>query len=191
MTPRRRALSAALATLSLALCPAWPPAPARAWADDAEWAAAVRTTREHIAAAGATLSGESPGQKLAAMAEQAGTDPRALAGLYRAHEEYVARTLAEWRDGPERTALQEAGRRLQRSAERAAAELRAATDSVSSAEIRMRHSGVLGNVGRLEAAAKEAGMRLAARWERERAMREREKEQREREAGERAREQRR
>ena len=191
MTPRRRGLSAALAALSLTLCPAWPPGTTRAWAGDAEWAAAERITRERIAAAGAALSGESPGQKLAAMAEQAGTDPRALVGFYRAHEAYVARTLGEWRDGPERTALQEAGRELQRSAERAGAELRAATDATSSVEIRMRHSGVLGKVGRLDAAAKEAGMRLAGRWERERATREREKEQREREAGERAREQRR
>jgi hypothetical protein len=53
------------------------------------------------------------------------------------------------------------------------------------------HSGVLGKITRLEAAAKEAGMRLAGRWERERAMREREREQREREAAERARDQRR
>jgi len=125
------------------------------------------------------------------MAEQAGTDRRALADLYRAHEEYVARTLSEWRDGPERKTVQEAGRELPRNAERADAELKAATDAAASAAIRMRHSGVFGKVGRLEAAAKEAGMRLAGRWERERAMREREKEQREREAGERAREQRR
>ena len=188
---RHRGLSAALTALSLTLCPAWPPGSARAWADDSAWATAGRTIRERIAAAGVALSAESPGQKLAARAKEAGTDPRALAGLYRAHEEYVTRTLGEWRDGPERTALREAGRELQRSTERAAAELRAATDAARSAEIRMRHSGVLGKVGHLEAAAKEAGMRLAGRWERERAMRERAKEQREREAGERAREQRR
>lgn len=191
MRPRRRGLSAALTVLALPLCSILPPGSTRAWADGGEWQAAERTTRERIAAAGAALPGDGPGQKLAAMAEQAGTDRRALAELYRAHEEYVARTLDQWRDGPERKALQEAGRDLPRSAERASAELRAATDAADSAAIRMRHSGVFGKVGRLEAAAKEAGMRLAGRWERERAMREREKEQREREAGERAREQRR
>lgn len=191
MKPRRRVLSAALTVLALPLCSVLPPGPTRAWAEGGEWEAAGRTTRERIAAAGAALPGNGPGQQLAAMAEQAGTDRRALADLYRAHEEYVARTLDEWRDGPARKTLQEAGRELQRSAERAVAELRAGADAADAAAIRMRHSGVFGKVGRLEAAAKEAGMRLAGRWERERAMREREKEQREREAGERAREQRR
>ena len=77
------------------------------------------------------------------------------------------------------------------AAERTSAQLRAAQEAADSAAIRMRHSGVFGKVGRVEAAAKDAGARLAALWERDRAMREREKEQREREAGERAREQRR
>jgi len=91
----------------------------------------------------------------------------------------------------ERKVVQEAGTHLQRNAERTSAQLRAAQEAADSAAIRMRHSGVFGKVGRVEAAAKDAGARLAALWERDRAMREREEEQREREAGERAREQRR
>ena len=103
----------------------------------------------------------------------------------------MARTLAGGREGPERKATQDAAIQLQKSAERTAADMRAATEAADSAAIRMRHSGVFGKVTRAEAAAKEAGTRMAALWERERAIREREKEQREREAGERAREQRR
>jgi hypothetical protein len=164
------------------------PAPARA---DAEWDAAERAVRERLAETRAALPAEGAGQKLAATAERAATDPGALAELARAQDEYVARTLAEWKDGPERKAFQDAGSQLQKSAERTRAELRAAGDAADSAAIRMRHSGVFGKVGRVEAAAKDAGARLAALWERDRALREREKEQREREAGERAREQRR
>jgi hypothetical protein len=152
---------------------------------DAEWDAAGRTMRERLAEARAALPAEGAG------AERAATDPRALAELVRAQDEYVTRTLAEWKDGPERKVVQEAGTHLQRNAERTSAQLRAAQEAADSAAIRMRHSGVFGKVGRVEAAAKDAGARLAALWERDRAMREREKEQREREAGERAREQRR
>jgi hypothetical protein len=184
MTPGR-VLSATLAVLSLPLCPAG------AGAVDAKWEASERTTRERVAAAGTALPADAPGQKLAALAEQAGADPRAFAKLGRAQDEYVARTLSEWGDGPERKAFQEAGLQLQRNAERTSAALRAAAEAGDAAAIRMLHSGVLGKIARLEAAAKEAGVRLAGRWERERAMREREREQREREAAERARDQRR
>ena len=183
---RRGALSVAVLSLplasSLGVAPAWA---------DAEWDAAEKTTRERIAEVRAALPADGPGQKLAATAEQAGTDRRALDELTRAQDEYVARTLAVWREGPERKATQDAAIQLQKSAERTAADMRAATEAGDSAAIRMRHSGVFGKVTRAEAAAKEAGTRMAALWERERAIREREKEQREREAGERAREQRR
>ncbi|HKW92345.1 MAG TPA: hypothetical protein VJX92_10635 [Methylomirabilota bacterium] len=185
MSVRRARFAVTLTLVALAL------GPTRAWADDSEWAAAEKTTRERVAELAAALPSESPGKKLAAMAEQAGSDRRALAELYRAQDEYVTRTLAEWRDGPERKALQDATLQLQRSAERASAALRAAAEGADSVAIRLRHSGVFGKVGRLDAAAKDAVARLAGRWERERAMREREKEQREREAGERARDQRR
>jgi hypothetical protein len=192
----RRALSVAVLSLPLGLGavssrgPAVPLGPGRAWAET-EWEAAERTTRERIAEVRAALPADGPGQKLAAMAEQAGADRAAVDDLARAQDEYVARTLAEWRDGPERKATQDAALQLQKSAERTGAGMRAATEAGDSAAIRMRHSGVFGKVSRLEAATKDAGERMAALWERGRAMREREKEQREREAGERAREQRR
>jgi hypothetical protein len=164
------------------------PSPARA---DAEWDAAQRTLRERLADARAALPAEGPGQTLAATAERAATDPAALAELARAQDEYVTRTLGEWKDGPERKAAQEAGVQLQKGAEHTSASLRAAREAADSVAIRMRHSGVFGKLARVEAAAKDAGARLALLWERDRALREREKEQREREAGERAREQRR
>lgn len=188
MIPTRRTISMAMVSLSMGLV--WPsgPAPARA---DAEWDAAERTVRERLAEVRAALPADGPGQKLAATAERAATDPGARAELMRAQDEYVGRTLAEWKDGPERKATQEAVAQLQKGAEHTGASLRAAREAADSAAIRMRHAGVFGKLGRVEAAAKEAGARLALLWERDRAMREREKEQREREAGERAREQRR
>lgn len=192
MTRARRAMPRTIApvVLSLAMGLAWPsgPPPARA---DAEWDAARRTVREHLADVRAALPAEGAGQRLAAIAERTATDPGALAELVREQDAYVARTLAEWKDGPERKAAQEAATQLQKGAEHTGASLRAALESADSAAIRMRHSGVFGKLSRVEAAAKEAGARLALLWERDRALREREKEQREREAAERAREQRR
>jgi len=185
MSLRRYDLSATLALLALAL------GPTPAWADDSEWQAAEKTTRDRVAELSAALPNENPSKMLATMAEHAGTDRRALAEMSRAQDEYVKRTMAEWHDGPERKALQDATAQLQRSAERTSADLRAAAEGVDSVAISLMHSGVIGKVSRLDAAAKEAGARLAARWQQERAMREREKEQREREAGERARDQRR
>jgi hypothetical protein len=131
------------------------------------------------------------GKMWAEMAEKAGTDDRALAELYRMQEGYVDRATGEWRDGAERRKLQEAISLLQRNTERIKSSLRMATEAAEAMSTRVRQSGVLEKVEQLEASAKEAGARLAARWERERAARERERGQREREAGERAREQRR
>ncbi len=185
MRLRRRRLCLIVTLLALAL------GSARASAADGELEAAEKTLRERVAELGAALLGDGSGKKLAAMAEQAGTDRRALAELSRAQDEYVARTLAVWRDGPERKGLQDSALQLQRGAERTSADLRAAAEAADSVAIRLRHSGIFEKVSRLDAAAKDAGARLAGRWERERAQREREKEQREREAGERARDQRR
>jgi hypothetical protein len=94
----------------------------------------------------------------------------------------------EWRDGPERKKLREASSLLQRNTERINASLTTATEVTETMSNQIRQSGVLEKMARLETAAKEAGARLAGRWELERAAREREREQREREAGERARE---
>jgi hypothetical protein len=66
-----------------------------------------------------------------------------------------------------------------------------ATEAAGALSTRIRRAGVVERMARLETAAKEAGARLAGRWELEPAARGREREQREREAGERARAQRR
>lgn len=65
------------------------------------------------------------------------------------------------------------------------------TETAETMTARLPQAQLLDKVARIETAAKEAGERLSARWERERAAREREREQRERDAAERAREQRR
>jgi len=167
MKTRRRRLGATMSFLLLSL------GPSPASADSSEWAS------------GGT------GQRLAEMAEKASTDGRALAELYRMQEQYVARVTGEWRDGPERKKLREASSLLQRNTERINASLTMATEAAETMSTQIRQSGVLERMAQLETAAKEAGARLAGRWERQRAAREREREQREREAGERAREQRR
>jgi len=143
------------------------------WADSSEWES------------GGTSKG------LADMAEKASTDGRVLAELHRMQEGYVDRVTREWRDGAERTKLQEASSRLQRNIERINSSLRMATEAAEAMSTGIRQAGLLEKAAHLETTAKEAGARLAARWERERAVREREREQRERDAGERAREQRR
>ena len=131
------------------------------------------------------------GKRLAEMAEKASTDGRPLAELYRMQQEYVARATREWRDGAERKKLEEASSLLQRNIERINSSLTMATEAAEAMSTRIRQSELLEKAAHLETTAKEAGARLAARWERERAAREREREQRERDAGERAREQRR
>lgn len=131
------------------------------------------------------------GKRLADMAEKASTDGQALAELYRMQEGYVDRASREWRHGAQRKKLQEARSLLQRNTERINSSLTMAIEAAGAMSTRVQESGVLEKVTQLETAANEAGARLSARWERERAAREREREQREREAGERAREQRR
>jgi len=131
------------------------------------------------------------GMRLAEMTEKASTDSRGQAELSRVQEGYVERATREWRDGTERKKLQEASSLLQRNTERINSSLRMASEAAEAMSTRIRQSGLLERAARLETTAKEAGARLSARWERERAAREREREQRERDAGERAREQRR
>ena len=131
------------------------------------------------------------GRRLAEMAEKASTDGRGLAELHRMQAEYVDRATREWRDGAERKKLQEASSLLQRNMDRINSSLTMATEAAEAMSTRIRQSELLEKAAHLETTAKEAGARLAARWERERAAREREREQRERDAGERAREQRR
>jgi hypothetical protein len=152
---------------------------------------AEKITRDRVAASSSALKGGGKGQILAQMAATTGGDASGLAELSRTQAEYVGGEIREWADGPERTAVQEAATLLQRNLERTRANLVRATEAADAMTTRLPHSHVLEKVGRIAAAAKEAGARLAARWELERAARERAREQREREAGERAREQRR
>ena len=167
MKTRRRRLRATMSFLLLSLGPS--PAPA----DSSEWESG------------------GAGKKFAEMAEKASADGRDLAELYRMQEEYIDRATGEWRDGPERKKLLEASSMLQRNIERINSSLRMATEAAEAMSTRIRQSELLEKAAHLETTAKEAGARLAARWERERATREREREQRERDAGERARGQRR
>ena len=144
------------------------------------------------ALAGSITSGnDGTGKRLAEIAEKASTDRRALTELYRMQDAYVDRATREWRDGAERKKLQEAIGLLERNTDQTNSSLRMATEAAEALSTQIRRSGVLERMAQLEAAAKEAGARLAGRWELERAARAREREQREREAGERARAQRR
>jgi hypothetical protein len=152
---------------------------------------AEKITRDRVSAANASLKSGGKGQTLAQTAETAGRDARALAELYKAQAEYLDSASGEWADGAERKKLQAAASLMQRNTERTRSHLAKATEAADAISMRLRQSGVLEKVAQIETAAKEAGERLSARWERERAARERDREQREREAGERAREQRR
>jgi hypothetical protein len=164
---------------------------------------AEKITRDRVLAAGAVLSsgaalpggvaskGETWGQTLGRMAEGAERDPRAMAEVYGAQTEYVNNATAEWADGPERRKLQDSAAQLQTNMETVKSNLTQTTEAAEATTTRLPQSRVLEKVAQVETAAKEAGERLSARWERERAAREREREQREREAAERAREQRR
>ena len=167
MKTRRRCLRATMSFLLLSLGPCPALAGSSAWENDAT------------------------GKRLAEIAEKASTDRRALTELYRMQDEYVDRATGEWRDGAERKKLQEAIGLLQRSTDQINSSLRMASEAAEALSTRIRRSGVLERMAQLETAAKEAGARLAGRWELERAARAREREQREREAGERARAQRR
>lgn len=143
------------------------------------------------APAGVPSKGETWGQTLARMADVAGRDTGTLQTLYRAQTEYVDDATADWVDGPERKKLQEAGAQLQKNMEVSRATMIVTTETAETMTARLPQAQLLDKVARIETAAKEAGERLSARWERERAAREREREQRERDAAERAREQRR
>jgi len=124
------------------------------------------------------------------MAEKASSDARTLVELYKAQDEYLAIVTSEWAERAERKNLQEASTALQRNIEVIDSHLAKVTEAARAASTLVRQSGVLEKAVRSEAAAREAGERLSARWERDRAALTREREQREREAGERARERR-
>jgi hypothetical protein len=104
-----------------------------------------------------------------------------------ASDAYVDSIASEWRDGAERTKLQEARTALRKNIELINSYLAVMTEAVEGTSTHVPQSGVIEKATETDAALKEVREWLTARWERERAGLEREREQRAREAGERAR----
>lgn len=151
---------------------------------------AEKITQDRVAGVKASLKGGSKGKGLAQTAEKAGSEARTLVEMYKAQDEYLGFVTREWAEGTERKKLKEANTALQKNIELINAHVARLTEAAGATSTRVGQSGVLEKVAQSEAAAREVGERLSARWERERAAREREREHREREAGERARGQR-
>jgi len=151
---------------------------------------ADKITRDRIAGSRASLKGGGKGKSksLADAAEKASGDARAMVDVFRGQSEYLDIVTSEWgAEGAERRKLREAIAISQKSYERARANLARAAEVAEATTMHVQHSGAPEKVARIEAATREAGERLTARWQHEQAAREREREQREREAAERAR----
>ena len=149
---------------------------------------ADKITRDRLTGIKASLKGGGKARSLADAAERASGDARALADVYREQGEYLDTVTSEWgAEGAARRKLRESLASLQKNLERANANLARAIEVAETTAMHVPQSGVPEKVARIEAEAKEAGDRLTARWQLERAAREREQLQREREAAERAR----
>jgi hypothetical protein len=145
---------------------------------------AEKITRDRVASLRVSLKGGGRAKSLADAAERTSGDARALSDLSREQGEYLDVVTGEWgAEGPERKKLREATAAAQKNFERANANLTKAAKTAAD----MGVSDVLEKAAGIEAAVKEAGERLRARWQLEQAARERETRQREREAAERAR----
>ena len=146
---------------------------------------ADKITRDKVASVRTSLRGGGKGKSLADAAEKASSDARAMADLYREQSEYLDVVTSEWgAQGAERKKLREAMATVQKNFELANANLARAAKATTE---RVKPSDVLEKATRIDAAVREAGERLRARWQLEQAARERESQQREREAAERAR----
>jgi hypothetical protein len=146
---------------------------------------AERITRDRVAGIRASLKESGKGKSLAEAADKASGDAKARVDLYREQTVYLDIVMSEWGpEGAERKKLREAMAMLQKNLERTSANLARAAGATT---MHVEASDVLEKMARIEAAASEAGERLRARWQLERAAREREREQREREAAARAR----
>jgi len=144
---------------------------------------ADKITRDRITGIKRSLKGGGRARSLADAAERASDDARALGDVYREQGEYLDIVMSEWRtEGAERRKLRESMATLQKSLERANANVSGAIGVAETTTMRVRQSGVLEKVARMEAEEK-----ARARWQREQAARERERQQREREAAERER----
>jgi len=144
---------------------------------------ADKITRDRITGIKGSLKGGGKARSLADTAERASGGARALIDVYREQGEYLDIVMREWRtEGAERRILRESIATLQKSLERANANLAKTIEVAETTTMLVPQSGVLEKVGRIEAEEKER-----ARWQREQAARERERQQREREAAERER----
>lgn len=146
---------------------------------------AEKITRERAAGTMAARKGGAKDSAVARMAAKAMSPATTWSEIDKAQDEYVGRVTGEW--SGERKALQEAKTVLQKNAELISSYLAAMTEAAEAMSMRVRQFGVLEKAAQSDAAARDAGERLSARWELERTARERERAQREREAGERAR----
>jgi hypothetical protein len=148
---------------------------------------ATKITRDRIAGTSASLKG-GKARTLGDTAERAAGNASALADVYREQDAYLGIATSEWgADGAERKKLRESMASAQKNLERAGADLAMAVEAAETTVTRVPRSGVLEQVARLEAEAKEVGDRLRAIWQQEQAARERERLQRERAAAERER----
>ncbi len=149
---------------------------------------ADKITRDRITGIRASLKGGGKAKSLADTAEKASGDARALVDVYREQSEYLDTVMSEWGvEGAERKKLRESLAALQKDVERANANLARTTEVAEAMGLRVRQSGVLEKVARIEAEGREAADRVRARWQLEQAARDRAREQREREAAERER----
>ena len=145
---------------------------------------AEKITRDKVAALRNSLRGDRTGKILADSADKVASDPKTLPDLARDSSKYLDTAMTDWgADGAERKRLRDSVAASQKSIERINASLTRAARSTAN----LQASDSLETATRIEAAVKEAGDRLQARWQNEQAARERDAKQREREAAERAR----
>jgi len=149
---------------------------------------ADKITRDRVTGIRASRKGGGRGKSPADAAEKASSGEMGLVDVYREQSEHLDIVRGEWgAEGAERKKLREAIAAWEKNLKRINANLAAAAEAAGATTASVQESGVLEKVARIEAEASEAGERLRARWQRERAAQERAREHREREAAERAR----
>jgi hypothetical protein len=131
---------------------------------------ADKITRDRVTAITSSLKGGGKARSPADTAGRASGDARALIAVSREHGEYLDIVMSEWRaEGAERRKLREAIVTLPKNLEHAKAILARTIEVAETTTMRVRQSGVLEKVARMEAEEKER-----ARWQREQAARDRE-----------------
>lgn len=149
---------------------------------------ADKITRDRVTGIRASQKAGGRSKRLVDTAEKASSGEMGLVDVYREQSEHLDIVRGEWgAEGAERKKLREAIAAWEKNLKRINANLAAAAEAAGATTASVQESGVLEKVARIEAEASEAGERLRARWQRERAAQERAREHREREAAERAR----